>query len=542
MELQAVSVPSLPKLAWVAEVHRKYGTVFVQHGSSVESRERFFIEGVWNGPFENGGFGETDCVFGTGGILNDASIRFITSASTVDCLYYFESKTSVTVSNSLPLVLAYRDDALDPRCQEFPNICDSFLDGIDGYRRTIPTVKGTIRRQIYRNLDIFRDHISESDKRMPPTFGSFEAYRNYRRDNLALIAANARDNSRTRPLEIWSTQSKGYDTTAINAMASVHGLDKVFTITTGKSKFHLAHNDEDKAPDDDGSEICEALGLKCIPVDRRAFTESFDEEYLYYCARHHNQDVNLKEINRHITNPGVLLTGVHGEILCANDPFVEPPLMMDSTIKRDDVAGHGLAELRLVVGFIHLPVPFIGARRKADIVRITESAEMDPWRLSNVYDRPVARRIAEEAGVPRHMFGQSKVGSVVIFPLPSIPYGKTLRREFFQYLADERIMGRYSAIMWPIVRWINAILMLKSEHRFAVVHYAERLLSKVFRRQIKFRLLWSHLEGALFCFCVNRTAEMYQWELREFPKQRRTRNLRSSHVRKPRRHYAIASH
>ena len=140
------------------------------------------------------------------------------------------------------------------------------------------------------------------------------------------------------------------------------------------------------------------------------------------------------------------------------------------------------------------------------------------------------------------MFGQSKVGSVVIFPLPSIPYGKTLRREFFQYLADERIMGRYSAIMWPIVRWINAILMLKSEHRFAVVHYAERLLSKVFRRQIKFRLLWSHLEGALFCFCVNRTAEMYQWELREFPKQRRTRNLRSSHVRKPRRHYAIASH
>ena len=350
----------------------------------------------------------------------------------------------------------------------------------------MPTVKGSIRRQMYRNLDVFKDHICESDKLMPPQFESFKDYRNYRRDNYALIAANARDRSRTHQLEIWSTQSRGYDSTAINAMASVYGLDKVFTVTRAKSKFHLVHNDEGKLPDDDGTEICEALGLKCIPINRRAFTESFDEEYLYYCARHHNQDVNLKEIRRHITGVGVLLTGVHGEILCANDPFVAPPLMVDSTIKRLDVAGHGLAELRLVVGFIQLPVPFIGARRKADIVKITESAEMDPWRLRNDYDRPIARRIAEEAGVPRHLFGQSKMGSVVIFHRPSIPYGKTLRREFFQYLADEKIMGRYSAMMWPIVRWVNSILMLKSEHRFAVVHYAERVISKVLRTTVSF--------------------------------------------------------
>src|SRR5262249_1856544 len=152
-------------------------------------------------------------------------------AATVDCLYYTESKTSVTVSNSLPLILAYLDDGLDPRCQEFPNICDSFLDGIDGYRRDIPTVKGTIRRQMYRNLDVLKDCVCEWEKLMPPKFESFEDYKNYRRDNYALIAANARDRSRTRQLEIWSTQSKGYDTTSINAMARVYGLDKVFTVT-----------------------------------------------------------------------------------------------------------------------------------------------------------------------------------------------------------------------------------------------------------------------------------------------------------------------
>jgi hypothetical protein len=162
-----------------------------------------------------------------------------------------------------------------------------------------------------------------------------------------------------------------------------------------------------------------------------------------------------------------------------------------------------------VVGFIQVPLAFIGARRKADIVNITESSEMSPWRLGNNYDRPVARRIAEEAGLPRQMFGQSKMGSVVIFPHPSIPYSKDLRTEFFKYLANAKIMGKYQMLMWPIVRWVNSILMLKSEQRFVLVYYAERVISKVLRPQFHFRLIWSRLEGTCFCFCVNRTASLY---------------------------------
>jgi hypothetical protein len=135
---------------------------------------------------------------------------------------------------------------------------------------------------------------------------------------------------------------------------------------------------------------------------------------------------------------------------------------------------------------------------------------MDPWRLGNTYDRPIARRIAEEAGLPRHMFGQSKMGSVVIFPRPSIPHSKDLRGEFFKYVTDAKIMRKYQTLMWPIVRWINSILMLKSEQRFAIVHYAERVISRILRRQFQFKLMWPHLDGALFCFCVNRTAETYK--------------------------------
>jgi hypothetical protein len=509
MKLKALVNLSLPKLAWIAEVDRTSGIVTLVHGPLVEVRPNFFIEGVWNGPFQSGDFGETDCVFGSGGILNEESIRFVTSASTLDYLYYAKERRFVTVSNSLPLLLARIGDALDPQCPDYPLICDSILNGINDYERKIPTKKGEVRRQMYRNLDVFSDKIVESEKRMPPRFKCFSDYRDYLRDNYALIAANARDGARAQSFEILSTQSKGYDSTAVNAIASVYRIDKVFTVSKAKSTFHLAHHEnEDKHSDDDGGEICKSLGLNCIRLNRRAFAEDFVQEYLYYCALYHNQDANLKDLTKYIGKVSLLLTGTNGDVVWPGEN-VARRTCLDSAIRRGDLGGHGMSELRLVAGFIQLPLPFMGARQKPDIVRITESSEMDPWRLGNEYDRPIPRRIAEEAGVPRHLFGQSKMASVVLFSRPSIPYGPALRRQFFDYLEHERLMARSTALLWPGVRWVNSILMLKSARRFIVVHYAERVISKLIGRYFCFKRLWSKLDGALFCFCVNRTAETY---------------------------------
>jgi len=508
MRLRAVANSSLPKLAWVAEVNRNDGTVALHHGILVEVRQNFFIEGAWDGPFAKGDFGETECVFGTGGILKDGSVRFVTSAATTDFLYYDDRGPQVTVSNSLPLLLAYVRDSLDPHYPDYPSICDSVMDGIDDYRRDIPTKRGKVRRQMFRNLDVSREKISESEKRMPPGFKNFKEYLNYLRGRYALIAANARDGARTQPLEICSTQSRGYDTTAVNSIASAYGIDKVFTVSQAKSNFYLAHNDEGKLPSDDGGEICTSLGLNCIRLNRRAFTEEFEQEYLFYCVLHHNQDANLKDIAKHISKVSLLLTGTYGSIWDTEKCFSNR-VVLDATLKRSDLSGHGMSEFRLVVGFIQLPFPYLGARRMSDILKITESSEMDPWRLGNLYDRPISRRIAEEAGVPRQLFGQSKMGSVVIFSEPSIPYGKALRLEFFDYLADERIMARPATLLWPIVRWVNSILMLKRDDRFALVYYSERVISKLIRREFHFKRIWSRLDGALFCFCVNRTAETY---------------------------------
>jgi len=508
MRLKAQNSRLIPRLAWIANVERRSGIVTLLHGPSVEVRGNFFIEGVWNGPFTVGGFGDTDCVFGTGGIVTNESIRFVPSASTTDSLFYDQNKGRLTVSNSLPLLLASIGDRLDPHCPEYPAILESVMEGIDDYRRTIPTEKGKVRRQLYRTLNVTPDNIWESEKRMPPPFRCYDEYRNYLCDNYELIAKNARDRARSEPLEIWSSQSRGYDSPAVNAIAKSYGIDKVFTVTKSKSTLYLAHKEDGSEPNDDGGEICDALGLKCIRLNRHAYREEFDHEELYYCASHHNQDVNLKDISKHVSNVGVLLTGMHGGIWSTKGTIGEREFV-DTQLRSGDIGGHGRSEIRLVVGFIHLPLPFIGERRLPDIVKITESAEMEPWRLGTSYDRPIPRRIAEEAGIPRRLFGQSKMGAVVIFCRPAVPYGRELRAQFFSYLAHENLFPRYKAWIWPLIRGINSMLMVKCERRYPLIHYAERVISKLRGRKFLFRLWWMHLDGALFCYCVNRRAKTY---------------------------------
>ena len=68
----------------------------------------------------------------------------------------------------------------------------------------------------------------------------------------------------------------------------------------------------------------------------------------------------------------------------------------------------GIGEFRLFKGIFHCPVPFWGMRHLREIWDITASKEMEPWSIPGGYDRPVPRRIVEEAGVPRHAFGLRK--------------------------------------------------------------------------------------------------------------------------------------
>jgi hypothetical protein len=105
----------------------------------------------------------------------------------------------------------------------------------------------------------------------------------------------------------------------------------------------------------------------------------------------------------------VLFTGCHG------DTMWEKQKVPSDVIKRGDLDGGSLGEYRRRVDFIHLPLPYIGALRHGDVVAISNSAEMMPYSVGGDYDRPIPRRILEEAGVPRAAFGQAKKATTISF-------------------------------------------------------------------------------------------------------------------------------
>jgi len=105
----------------------------------------------------------------------------------------------------------------------------------------------------------------------------------------------------------------------------------------------------------------------------------------------------------HLKNT-ILLTGYHGDKVW-DLHHVAP----GGDIVRGDASGLGLTEYRLWARFLHCPVPFWGVRRAAEIGAVSRSSELRAFVLPGTdYNRPIPRRIAEEAGVPRFSFGITK--------------------------------------------------------------------------------------------------------------------------------------
>lgn len=512
MKLKTIEVDAFPPLAWLAEYRASDG-VLLRHGAQVETGDDYFVEGVWNGPFAERAFDRTDCFFGSGGRIDGDTLTIVPSASTVDYCYYATRDGRTTISNSLPLILAAFDDALDPACWRYPDINNSILKGINAYEPQLPTRRGEITRLVYRNLRLSGGTLSLEDKPMSPHFGQFRDYQAYLADNYALIAANARDVSRRHPMRIASTQSKGYDSTAVNAIAAPLGLDQVFSIAQGKAQGKFADQDEGIEVDDGGGEIGAVLGFECTFIDRRALRDSPQSEHLYYASLHASEDTNLAGINPHIEGPTLLLIGCLGEITAPWSYYHNYYGRSEERIgdlERADHGGHAMGEVRLSVGFVTLPFFYLGARQRRDILNICANAEMDPWRMNNNYDRPLARRIAEEGGVPRALFGQQKKATAMVFTPPLQPMGEALRQEYIDYLDREGVLASWKWTFLPLVHKLNRLFWFASPRQHRWLYYIQRALTKLKGKPYYFPIIWRHLDGVFYSFCVNKRAAEYR--------------------------------
>jgi hypothetical protein len=510
-------IERFPPLAWVATCQRDREAIPVLHGRFVETHPQFFIEGAWSGDFAEGQIQDSDTVFGSGGVPVDGAVIFVACTATTDYLYHSDNAKHFVISNSLPLLLANLDDELLSAFDEYSRFNMSILDGIRSYRAEIPTRKGHVHRVMHYNVRFGPDAIALVDKPLPPHFGQFSVYRDYLRDRIGKLFANARHPARRQPMQVYSTQSKGYDSTAVNALAATYGIDKVFTSPQSKEHRSFYLGKQATQPSDDGTPICEALGLTCIPIDRLSFQKGLIHEHYYWASLDNNQDLNLHHIHSFIHAPTLLLTGNLGEVWYTTEAIGESrlPTFNDELIRWDQ-AGHGLGEVRLVASLVQVAVPFIGARHRRDILDITENEDLNPYRLGGTYDRPIARRIAEEAGIPREMFGQTKLASIIHLPTPNVPVTAALRTEFFRHLRQQRLLGPARIWLLPLVQrlnnwiyWSNPSRYFNDRRKHALLWYIGYAWARFFGQPPRINMVWTRIDSFLYAFCVNKVRDEY---------------------------------
>ena len=432
IEITRTLLPDLPKLAWAASLDLGQRTLWVIHGSAVECRDQWLVEGTWDGPFEQADFHHSANFFGSGIRIDGDQIYFTTSSTLVDRLLYCVHAGRLFVSNSLILVLSITGARLDPG-HNYHKESNAVLKGFREYDSTFKVSHPLIRTffQIYHNNIVVSSagNISIQPKPNPAcVLNSFGDYHDQLSHTLRAIHDNYADPRRSVRLDAFSTISTGYDSAAVSALVSAIGVTKCFNSRRSNSALppwlfrHMTL--------DDASHIARTLHMEILRLDPRASSVTEDELYFYAAGSSGAETIfssMADYVSRHC-QAAVVFTGHFGGIVWDSSLL---PRDVDGDIRMHDMAGQLISEVRLKSGFIHAPVPFIMATHTAAIDRITDSLEMAPWRLGNSYDRPIPRRIVEQAGVDRRAFGQYKKA---VWNSPSLPINPVLRKRFLRFL------------------------------------------------------------------------------------------------------------
>lgn len=407
-----------PPLTWLACCEADSPSIRLIHGPALERRLDWFCEAVWDGPFPEGNFDQTDLVFGSGGRCRDGGAIFVSSGSTVDRLQLAVCGDWTFVSNSLSCLCEAAEAQFDPRFKNYSEFFETINQGIERPLPDLAIAGGSIRLIYHANIGWDGNHVRLIPKPFPRRdFTQFDNYVGFLRSSLRCIAENLSSGERIRPYSWLGTISRGYDSPACASLARAAGLRRVIT-----------HDESRPGEYDDGTAIASALGLECIVVNRLAWKSQAPLEPLFLAADAQGKEIMIAGAADELTDK-VLISGQGGGT--AWSIHAEP---CGEYLARSVHSGLSISEYRLHRGFIHLPLPFMGLRQLPDLAKLSQSAEMKPWDIGGAYSRPISRRLVEEAGVPRGIFGVSKTGASIRFLRGEDAWSKRGKRAFFRWL------------------------------------------------------------------------------------------------------------
>lgn len=491
-----------PPLAWIAHCPTEGGAIDVLHGSRVETHQSWFCEAVWAGDFPAGDFDQTDIVAGTGGRGRDGMVVFVSSGSTVDRLQYFLEANGLWISNSLSALLSTIGAHVDPTYPHYPWDFHTIVKGLHVFKREIDTSRGPVRLVYFHNVLWDNHKVTERPKpNAVRDFSSFDRYYAFLTSAMQAVAENARDAQRAHPYELLCGISNGLDSPAVAVLARRAGCSKALSFDVSR-----------EGTDDSGARIGQLLGIETTVISRDAWRRMPLAEVPFIAGAAGAGEVLFKGAESALGGT-VLLTGM-------GRAWETRPDESENLVRRD-ACGLCLTEYRLHVGFLHCPVAFWGARQVKDISAISRSEELKPWDIPGERNKPICRRIVEEAGVPREWFGRGKRGvSVHLFRPRQFLEPKTME-DYFRWSAknaDEwkkrgRIRPRPSlarAFDFVLVVGIGALgLMLRISSEAPLLRRSKALAG--FLRAIEDYLTQPlYIRRYTFPWAVARTQELYR--------------------------------
>ncbi|SHJ57042.1 hypothetical protein SAMN02745165_02678 [Malonomonas rubra DSM 5091] len=379
-----------PKLAWVCVVNRSAQCADLFHGPLVEIAENWAVEAVWDGGFECGDFDKADLIFGSGVRRRGEQLIFVSSATGIDRLWYCEIDGHIYISNSLPGLLKVADLSLD---ENYPNyVSDLFTvesRGLNSYKESIPSSGTDINIVYFKNIVWNEGQLVLVDKPdLFPSVKSYKDYETYLLEAAERMGANARSAKRSHGIEMIAGLSSGYDSVAATVVAQAAGCTKTFSIVNSSSLWRGS---------DSGEKIATYLNVQCQTY--RQEPKAYRNEVTVWAGSGGSGGRNLS-IFEYPQPLSLFFSGGYGDTVWER----KQQGLAEAVGDFEEM----MCEFRLVTGLFMTLVPWWGIRHAAEIQKISLLEEMKPWTLNTDYDRPIARRLGERAGVPRELFGVRK--------------------------------------------------------------------------------------------------------------------------------------
>lgn len=401
---------NLPKAAWCATIVKDSDIVEVEVGVAVELKPEFFVSGVWAGNFNDGNFVDADFVCCTGGKVKKCKrggVVFSTPSHMLESIYAIKSQDKIFLSNSIAFLLERSGNDLSDDYLDYQIDMCSSLFGQEKQILSSPLKSGE-QLLYFRgcNLEISKTlEIMANRKSSKYLFCNYNAYFRTVENTMKMLYDNAVSVGRKIKIGSITTISSGYDAVAASVLARSAGCNRALTFNTPEQY---------KA--DCGSDIARILGYNdIIECDAcRYIYASPPVEAACMATGDVGTSIVFAAYSNYFEN-SMIFMGSRGDSLWERNHANinnNQDFAYGNTLQQ---TSHPFVEIALDHNAFFVPVPMIGADKWLEISRISQSEEMKAYSIREEYDRPIPRRIAETAGVPREIFGRVKAGAGISY-------------------------------------------------------------------------------------------------------------------------------